>query len=323
LHAQVRHGWVAVAVTLAALPPIFVLALLRREEQAWALPFLCVTVMVLLALAMIRQLLAFNESRHLYHLVAEGADERRRLLGEIMRSVDEDRHRFASQLHEQAISSYVAFASMTQSVRSADPERGTIVLAGVSSRLRDDLAEQAESLRQLMLAVRPLEAQGPRASRLRSPIEAYVDSLRGDASRPHLRVEVDERLHLDWTTEAIALRIVQEAIGNAWRHAGADEIAVSFAVVDNVLEVGISDDGIGFEPDAVLVESGLATMRAFSALGSADLTIESQPGLGTLIRVRFGSPTPVLGPAAPISSANGTLGEAEPSGAHLRLVTDD
>jgi hypothetical protein len=32
---------------------------------------------------------------------------------------------------------------------------------------------------------------------------------------------------------------------------------------------------------------------------------------------------PVLGSAAPISSANGTLGEAEPSGAHLRLVTDD
>ena len=124
LHAQVRHGWVAVAVTLAALPPIFVLALVRREEQAWALPFLCVVVMVLLALAMIRQLLAFNESRHLYHLVAEGADERRRLLAEIMRSVDEDRHRFASQLHEQAISSYVAFASMTQSVRSRRSRTG-------------------------------------------------------------------------------------------------------------------------------------------------------------------------------------------------------
>ena len=323
LHAQVRHGWVAVAVTLAALPPIFVLALVRRDDQGWALPFLCVVVMVLLALAMLRQLLAFNESRHLYHLVAEGADERRRLLAEIMRSVDEDRHRFASQLHEQAISSYVAFASMTQSVRTADPERDTLVLAGVSSRLRDDLAEQAESLRQLMLAVRPLEAQGPRASRLRSPIEAYFDSLRGDASTPRLRVEADDELHLDWTTEAIALRIVQEAIGNAWRHAAADEITVSFAVVDNVLEVGIGDDGVGFDPGAVLVESGLATMRAFSALGSADLTVESQPGTGTLICVRFGSPTPALGPATPISSRNRPLPAPEPSEAHLRLVTED
>ena len=140
---------------------------------------------------------------------------------------------------------------------------------------------------------------------------------------PRLRVEVDDRLHLDWTTEAIALRIVQEAIGNAWRHAAADEITVSFAVVDNVLEVGIGDDGTGFDLDAVLVESGLATMRAFSALGGADLTIDSRPGAGTVIRVRFGRPMSALGPAAPSSSPNRPLPAREASGARLRVVTDE
>ena len=299
LHAQVRHGWVAVAVTLVALPPIFVLAVVRRDEQGWALPFLCVVVMVLLALAMLRQLLAFNESRHLYHLVAEGADERRRLLAEIMRSVDEDRHRFASQLHEQAISSYVAFASMTQSARRRRRRPDTIVLAGVSTRLRDGLAEQAESLRQLMLAVRPIEA-GRAAGQpadltdrglLRQPPRRRTDA-RASGSRS------TTALHLDWTTQTMALRIVQEAIGNAWRHAAADEIVVSFAAVDNVLEVGMATTASASTPGPCW--SSPAWRRCGrSRRWQRRPARRERAGPGTVVRVRFGTPRPSTRPRRP------------------------
>ncbi len=288
-HAQVRRGRVVVAVTLAGLPALFLLTVQRHDDLSWAPELFTVSVVVLLVLSMARQLLAVDETRRLYRLVTEAADERRRLLAEVMRSVDEDRHRVASQLHDQAIFSYVAFDSMTRTASDVAPAAGSL-LAGVSARVRDDLAAQAESLRQLMLAVRPLSAGGPRsqATGLRSPIRAYVDSLYGDARAPELRVEVDEAIHLDWTTGTILLRIVQEAVGNVARHAAARELVVSIAVVDDTVELTVTDDGDGFDPAAVRRESGIATMRSFAALAGATFTVDSRPGEGTTVRVRFG-----------------------------------
>jgi signal transduction histidine kinase len=238
---------------------------------------------------MARQLLAVNETRRLYRLVTEAADERRRLLADVMRSVDEDRHRVASQLHDQAIFSYVAFDSMTRTASDAAPAAASTLLAGVSARVRDDLAGQAESLRQLMLAVRPLTAAAarPQAAKLTSPIRAYVDNLYGDVPQPALRIEIDDAIHLDWTTETILLRIVQEAVGNVSRHAAARELAVSIVVVDDALVVTVTDDGVGFDPTAVRRESGLATMRSFAALAGASLSVDSTPGEGTTVCVRF------------------------------------
>ena len=124
-----------------------------------------------------------------------------------------------------------------------------------------------------MLAVRPLEAHGSTERRLVAPITAYVDSLWGDTT-PSLHVEVDPDLRLDWTNETLALRIVQEAIGNAWRHASARSIDVRFDVVDGQLEVTISDDGVGFDVATSRSESsGLTTMRSFAALSGGELTV--------------------------------------------------
>ena len=232
---------------------------------------------------------ARSRARRLYRLVTEAADERRRLLAEVMRSVDEDRHRVASQLHDQAIFSFVAFESMTRTA-SDGPPGAPSVLAGVSARVRDDLAGQAEALRRLMLAVRPLSAPGARsqAARLASPIRAYVDSLSGDTSHPALEISVDDDVHVDWTTETILLRIVQEAVGNTVRHANAQTLRVTVAAEDGQLGVTVSDDGDGFDPAAVRHESGLATMRNFAALAGASLHVESRTGEGTTVRVRFG-----------------------------------
>ena len=289
-HAQVRHGRVVVAITATALPVLFALAQRREAAMPWAPEAFTAVLATLVVLALVRQLLGSVETRRLYRLVTEAADERRRLLAEVIRSVDEDRHRVASQLHDQAIFSFVAFESMTRTASDAPPGAPSL-LAGVSAHVHDDLAGQAEALRQLMLAVRPLSAPGPRtqATRLASPIRAYVDSVSGDSSYPALDIVVDDDVHVDWTTETILLRIVQEAVGNTLRHANARTLRVAITADDGLLEVRVVDDGDGFDPAAVRHESGLATMRNFAALAGADLHVESRPGDGTTARVRFGA----------------------------------
>jgi signal transduction histidine kinase len=318
--AQVRGGWQVLAVTLLGVPLLLGAVVLRRSTEGYLVPDLVGVLVLVLILTAVRQLLANRETRRLYAVVATAADERRRLLSDVMRSLDEDRHRVASQLHDQAISSYAAFASLAQT--AAGSGRST-VLAGASGQLRDNLAGQAESLRRLMLAVRPLEAHGSTERRLVAPITAYVDSLWGDTT-PSLHVEVDPDLRLDWTNETLALRIVQEAIGNAWRHASARSIDVRFDVVDGQLEVTISDDGVGFDVATSRSESsGLTTMRSFAALSGGELTVHSRRWEGTRVVARLGvgpanGATP---PPTPMPGGPGVDGSRF-DGPRLRIVPD-
>jgi signal transduction histidine kinase len=84
------------------------------------------------------------------------------------------------------------------------------------------------------------------------------------------------------------LRICQEALSNAFRHAGAGRIDVELAQIDDLIRVTVRDDGRGM----ALSESadpgfghGLMTMRERAEEIGGRLEISSQPGRGTLLAV--------------------------------------
>ena len=88
----------------------------------------------------------------------------------------------------------------------------------------------------------------------------------------------------DWMAREV-YRIAQEAIGNAVRHARPRRLAVR--LWQGSLETGfeVEDDGMGFDSRARHNGSGLANMRERAAGISAELTIESNPGGGTRVRL--------------------------------------
>ena len=208
-----------------------------------------------------------------------------------MRSVDEDRHRVASQLHDQAIFSFVG-------LRVDDPHRvrrparrpsraGRGV--GPGARRPGRAGRGPAPAHAGGAAARARRGPAAQAARLASPIRAYVDSLSGDTSHPTLEISVDDDVHVDWTTETILLRIVQEAVGNTVRHANAQTLRVTVAAEDGLLGVTVSDDGDGFDPDGRAPRVGAgddAQLRRPRRRTS--LHVESRPGEGTTVRVRFG-----------------------------------
>jgi signal transduction histidine kinase len=290
--AQVRGAGLPAAVILVGLPVLMLVALVQRNRVDWAVPFTLAIVVVLLALSAVRHLLAVRETRHLYALVEQASDDRRDLLARVIRRIDEDRHAVAAQLHEQAMSAYATFVSYlmaTDRPVGQDRDRArSAILSSASAMVRDDLSRQAESLRQLMLAVSPLEAGRSRSESLRVPIQAYVHNLYGDGRVPQLAVAVDPDLELDWITETIVLRVVQEALRNVWRHSAATEVEVALRATRGAVEVEISDNGVGFDPDEGLYESGIAAMRSFAAFAGGSVELDSAPGTGTRVRVRVG-----------------------------------
>jgi signal transduction histidine kinase len=311
LEAQVRGARLAALLVLTGLPVLLVVTLALQDERPWATGFSLGVVAVLLVLAALRQLAAVRETQRIYTQVERAATDRRDLLVRMMRRSDDDRHRVAAQLHEQAISAYATFVSFLQATQHTSTGSGSSAAAaggGASSLVREDLARQAESLRQLMLAIRPIEIDRRRSESLQAPIQAYLDSLYGDSPAPQLDVTVDPALVLDWITETIVFRIVQEAVRNTWRHSRAHRVSVEIRSVDAAVEVRIQDDGVGFDPSSSLFESGIAAMRSFAAFSDGSLHIESAPGAGTLVVARLGDDDPRRAvPPLPMPSARSHL----------------
>jgi signal transduction histidine kinase len=138
-------------------------------------------------------------------------------------------------------------------------------------------AEQASRhMRALLLHLRPPdqpETSLPAA--LRQLAEAY-------SSRLGIAVEANvEEETLTPPQEEALVRIVQEAVANAARHARAQNIAIGFR--GGTLTV--TDDGTGFDAGAPTAGLGLVLMRERAAEVGATFDIAAEPAGGTTIMV--------------------------------------
>jgi two-component system sensor histidine kinase UhpB len=84
-----------------------------------------------------------------------------------------------------------------------------------------------------------------------------------------------------------AYRIVQEALSNIMKHAGAHEAGVMLALDGEVLTIEISDDGSGFVPELSSEGIGIIGMRERVAAVQGRIQIESTPGKGSRIHIEL------------------------------------
>lgn len=90
--------------------------------------------------------------------------------------------------------------------------------------------------------------------------------------------------------ETAAFRIVQEALTNVARHAQVEEAMVTIMADEDGLTVQVKDEGVGFDPDKIIASGktvGLSGIRERAILLGGHCDVESAPGTGTQVRVRF------------------------------------
>jgi signal transduction histidine kinase len=142
----------------------------------------------------------------------------------------------------------------------------------------------------------PARAGGQFAAELRTTVE---EGTRGTGLSPECEVEGVPR-PLDPEVEALVLRVVQEAIANAVRHAAARTLRVKCTYGARRVRVSIADDGKGFTIDPDFRAYGghwrLLGMHERASQIGAKVLVRSAPGQGTNIivlapyAVRRGSP---------------------------------
>jgi signal transduction histidine kinase len=89
--------------------------------------------------------------------------------------------------------------------------------------------------------------------------------------------------------ESAGYRLVQEALTNVIKHAGATRVQIRVSEDDEHVDIVLRDDGSGFQPDGATGGFGLVGMRERVALVHGSLDIETAPGAGTTIRARIPS----------------------------------
>ena len=299
LWAAVAFGWYGLVGQLFSAPsPLFPSTFLNDDLflSLFGFPvqiFRAVTATVA-SLFVIRFLRAFQveADRKIAELQEARLSEvegRETLKGELFRRVvgaqEAERQRIARDLHDETGQSLTAIGLGLRGLSNTltkNPAQAADTLHHLESLTADSLSE----LQRLIADLRPshLDDLG-----LPAALRWHTGKV---AERTGLKIRMDtlgEEQPISEASKIAMFRIVQEALNNTVKHAGATSVFVQLSYEPERIHVSVRDDGSGFDPDVINIRQasrpslGLAGMRERAGLLGGTVSIQSRPGQGTLV----------------------------------------
>lgn len=207
---------------------------------------------------------------------------------------EEERRRLRRDLHDglgPALSGFSLKIGAVRNLISSDQNSADALLA----ELIDDVESAVSDVRRLVYGLRPptLDEFGLVAA-IRAHAAQYEASFGGSG----LRIQIDapaELGALPAAVEVAAYRIVQEALSNVVRHAGARLCSIRLTALGDELDVEVSDDGVGLARDRH-TGVGLVSLRERAEELGGSCRIESAPTQGTRVIAYLPYPKPTRAP---------------------------
>jgi signal transduction histidine kinase len=229
------------------------------------------------------------EVQRLYEELQRREELRGRLLGNVISAQEDERKRIARELHDetgQALTGIVMSLEVAQDALNREP-------ATVSQRLeaaRSLASQSIAAIRRLVVDLRPaaLDDLG-----LVPAIRAFAGSRLGEKG---IRLEMQASgltNRLSPPVETCLFRVAQEAVINVVRHSEAASARIELERDNGIVSLLVADDGQGFDVHQVRNSLdparalGLAGMDERVSLMGGQLTVESNPGNGTIVRARI------------------------------------
>jgi PAS domain S-box-containing protein len=226
--------------------------------------------------------------------LAESEQRRREILGRMLQAEEVERARIATELHDDKVMAAALLA--LDRVALVASRNAAADLANAVSVARATLEEATDRTRRLMFELRPaiLHDHGLfRALHVLVEQIAREIGATGDVSGTDVRP--------DLSVEELLYRSAQEALANVRKHARPRRIEVNIFEDGEMLCVDVTDDGCGFDFDAVRMRPdaplhfGLDTMVERIRAAGGEAVIDSAVGRGTTVRLRV----PIVVPELP------------------------
>jgi PAS domain S-box-containing protein len=199
----------------------------------------------------------------------------------LIRTQEEERARLARELHDDITQRLAHLAIEIGRAMEVAPAASW---AEARRSVREELIRLSEDVHALSYRLHPsiLEDLG-----LAAAVQAEAEHLERQGPVP-----IEVKVHnlpdpISSEVAVCAFRIAQEALRNAVRHAHARTLTVSLFGSDGGVQLGVQDDGCGFDTGQQRhrFSLGLASMRERAHLLGGELDVDSAPGQGTTITV--------------------------------------
>lgn len=219
----------------------------------------------------------------------EIAQQSRALGLHVIRAQEEERRRLAREIHDgptQLLNSVVLRIDVCQRLFDSDVQRVREEL----QQLKDLVRLSLQEMRKLIFDLRPMTLDD---LGIVPALRAFLKDYQAKTGiETDFTVFGNDRRY-DSVFEVAIFRLVQEALTNANKHAGASRVWVKVETTGGrEIKVMVKDDGVGFEPekvrrDAAGTKFGLVAMRERTELLGGSMEILSAPRHGTRLNFVF------------------------------------
>jgi two-component system, NarL family, sensor histidine kinase YdfH len=242
-------------------------------------------VIMVISLLYRRQVDARQEAQELVTELAAANRQISAYAQEVERlTLAQERQRMARELHDTLAQGVAGIIMQLEAANShltnGRHDRAQTIVQDTLSRARTTLTEARAAIDNLRTREEPV------------PFSQQLAALCADWQREtgmagDCRIQPETADSLTPVQQEHIERMVSEALTNVGKHAQATAVIIHLHQKDDQLQLAISDNGQGFDPDAVPTQGhyGLRGLRERVRLLDGTVTIEAAPGQGTTIRV--------------------------------------
>ncbi len=212
---------------------------------------------------------------YIYRLDFQRRLTERRILSTVLRTEEKERLRFSKELHD-GLGPLLSSAKLSLSALSKDgrPKSEQDIIDNTSYVIE----EAIRSLREISNNLSPHTLNDFGLARA---VKNFVDKSMS-YGKMRIRFTTNMRTErFDTDVEVILYRVICELVNNSIRHSEGSEINLSLLYNNNAVTLNYTDNGRGFDPDAV-IDTGMGLSNITSRIGSLKGTVEitSQRGKG-------------------------------------------
>lgn len=236
----------------------------------------------LLAAFSVRQIFALeNEAATRYDEISHAREALKELSARLLAAQEDERRSVARELHDEVGQSLTGVLLEMGNLSTLIRNHRTEALEPKAAEIKKLMEDSITVVRNMALLLRP-----PMLDDL-GLLPALQWHAREVARRSGLRVKIaaegiPENLGEDVKT--CIYRVVQEALHNVMRHAGASAVRVSLQLGEGQIHLSVQDDGKGFSTNGERGMGLLGVEERVTHLGGR-FSVESEPGQGAILRV--------------------------------------
>ncbi|MGH1332681.1 MAG: sensor histidine kinase [Exiguobacterium indicum] len=206
----------------------------------------------------------------------------------VFQSAENERRRLSRDMHDGPAQTLAHVLIRADLIEKIHQHNGAEAAFEEIHRLRTLIRDGLADIRRIIYDLRPMTLDD---LGFVPTLERYLRHIQEISNIPVHFNYLGGGERIDSTYEVAVFRIVQEAVQNAVKHSKASDIRIIIEQYQHSVRIHVKDNGVGFDFDSIVASCdesfGLVGMRERIELIDGEFDIETQPGKGTVIKVKI------------------------------------